>query len=332
MSQSALFGKRGGPPPVPSPDPPQNLSFDGGDLAATEDFLSRAYAKASLTAEPGQPVSARIERRCYGSISFDELAVGFTMSYDSAPLNRICLGRVHRGRVETTSHHRGSVLRPGDVGLVCWPELPFSVRAERAGYDLTLFDTRLLDRVAGRSGEPVRLLGERPVSSSAQRHLEATIDYVRVLTQGGAPPNRLVAATTAAQLAAAVLSAFPNTLSAAAPDPADRTGNQPALLRRAITFIEDNADSPVVLSDVADHVHVTARALQYMFRRHLQMTPMEYLRRVRMDQAHQELLAADPATTTVAHIAARWGFAHTGRFAAAYRRTYGRMPSDTLRF
>ena len=78
-------------------------------------------------------------------------------------------------------------------------------------------------------------------------------------------------------------------------------------------------------------MHVTPRALQYMFRKHLDMTPMEYLRRIRMDHAHRELLRSDPASTSVAVVAARWGFAHTGRFAGMYRLAYGVNPSDSLR-
>jgi transcriptional regulator GlxA family with amidase domain len=33
----------------------------------------------------------------------------------------------------------------------------------------------------------------------------------------------------------------------------------------------------------------------------------------------------------VGQIAARWGFAHPGRFAALYREAYGTSPSRTLR-
>jgi AraC-like DNA-binding protein len=34
---------------------------------------------------------------------------------------------------------------------------------------------------------------------------------------------------------------------------------------------------------------------------------------------------------TVAAVAHRWGFAHLGRFASAYRCRFGEPPSDTLR-
>jgi transcriptional regulator GlxA family with amidase domain len=68
-----------------------------------------------------------------------------------------------------------------------------------------------------------------------------------------------------------------------------------------------------------------------MFRRHLESTPMAYLRRVRLDQAHHDLVTGDRWTTTVTAAAARWGFAHTGRFAVLYRETYGQSPHVTLR-
>jgi AraC-like DNA-binding protein len=61
------------------------------------------------------------------------------------------------------------------------------------------------------------------------------------------------------------------------------------------------------------------------------MTPMEYLRRVRLNHAYHDLITADPATETVTGIAYRWGFTSPSRFAALYRRAYGIAPSRTLR-
>ena len=45
---------------------------------------------------------------------------------------------------------------------------------------------------------------------------------------------------------------------------------------------------------------------------------MAYLRRVRLDRAHRDLQAANPAVDTVTAIAVRWGFTHAGRFSVAY--------------
>lgn len=70
---------------------------------------------------------------------------------------------------------------------------------------------------------------------------------------------------------------------------------------------------------------------QDAFRRHYGISPMGYLRRARLDQAHRELKAADPRQTTVTATAARWGFPHPSQFSALYRETYGISPSHTLR-
>jgi transcriptional regulator GlxA family with amidase domain len=106
----------------------------------------------------------------------------------------------------------------------------------------------------------------------------------------------------------------------------------PAAVRRAVAFIETNASRPVTLGDIAGAARVGARALQFGFRRHLGLTPMAYLRRVRLGHAHQDLSAADPTTgITVTEIARRWGWASPAQFAAAYRRAYGQTPGRTLR-
>ncbi|MFI5838014.1 AraC family transcriptional regulator [Micromonospora sp. NPDC051300] len=91
-------------------------------------------------------------------------------------------------------------------------------------------------------------------------------------------------------------------------------------------------DADVRLEPLDHLLIVTPRALQTAFRRHLGITPTAYLRRVRLDRAHRDLTAARRAEgDTVAAIARRWGYLHTGRFAADYRAAYGRPPGDTLR-
>jgi transcriptional regulator GlxA family with amidase domain len=109
------------------------------------------------------------------------------------------------------------------------------------------------------------------------------------------------------------------------------TAEQPVLLRRALTFIHDNAHRDITLSDIAASVNVTPRSVQYTFRRHIGSTPLEYLRSLRLSHAHRELQAADPSVDTVMAIAGRWGFGHAGRFSSMYKQTFGHSPSRTLR-
>lgn len=110
----------------------------------------------------------------------------------------------------------------------------------------------------------------------------------------------------------------------------EAASTSPALLRAA-AFIESAAGRPIRLSEVAEAAGIGERALQYGFVRYYGTTPMGYLRAVRLERAHRELLAAEPGDgVTVAEVAARWGFSSSGRFAAQYRAVYGRTPHRTL--
>ena len=103
------------------------------------------------------------------------------------------------------------------------------------------------------------------------------------------------------------------------------------LLRLAIDYIHDNCARDIGMADIATAINVTPRSVQYMFRRHLDTTPMTHIYvRFAWRAAHRDLLAADPSRDTVAAIATRWGFAHTGRFSQTYRAEFGESPSVTL--
>ena len=106
---------------------------------------------------------------------------------------------------------------------------------------------------------------------------------------------------------------------------------RPAAVRIAIDLMEGEPGRPLTTSMLAAEAHVSVRTLQESFRRHLGISPMAYLREVRLRRAHEDLRAADPSVTTVASIAHRWGFTHLGRFAATYRAAFDQLPWATLR-
>lgn len=105
----------------------------------------------------------------------------------------------------------------------------------------------------------------------------------------------------------------------------------PRPVRRAAELLAAKATAPVSIPDIAEEVGLSVRALQLGFRTHLQTTPTEYLRSLRLRRVHAELADADPTETTVADVAMRWGFTHLGRFAASYRSEFGESPASTLR-
>jgi AraC family ethanolamine operon transcriptional activator len=57
---------------------------------------------------------------------------------------------------------------------------------------------------------------------------------------------------------------------------------------------------------------------------------MAYFKVSRLNAVRQELKATSAGTATVHVIAQRWGFWHSGEFAASYRRLFGELPSQTF--
>ena len=104
----------------------------------------------------------------------------------------------------------------------------------------------------------------------------------------------------------------------------------PRTIGAAIEIIEEEAHLPMTVSSLAARTHVSVRSLQLGFHDYLGVSPMTYLREVRLRRAHETLLESDPSSATVAAIAYHWGFTNLGRFAAAHAGRYGEPPSETL--
>jgi transcriptional regulator GlxA family with amidase domain len=141
--------------------------------------------------------------------------------------------------------------------------------------------------------------------------------------------HRLAAQTFANVLVDSLLLAQPHnyTEALAAPAPAGSSSTVAA----AIELMEAEPERPWSVGELAREVHLSTRALQQAFARSAGLSPMRYLRQVRLARVHADLLDASADATTVAEVAARWGFVHHGHFAAAYRTRYGHSPAHTLR-
>lgn len=103
---------------------------------------------------------------------------------------------------------------------------------------------------------------------------------------------------------------------------------RPRTVKRVVDLIEANPEANFTLTDLARHSGVGARRLQLAFQETLHTSPTNYVRKVKLEHAREELLTGED---TVMAIAYRWGFGHPGRFATMYRETYGESPSETRR-
>jgi AraC family ethanolamine operon transcriptional activator len=113
----------------------------------------------------------------------------------------------------------------------------------------------------------------------------------------------------------------------------DWTALQPSNRVRLVRCAEDHFRAslghPLSIFDLCQELAVSERTLHYAFQEVRGLSPMAYFRACQLNAVRQELKTA-PDTVTVHQIAQRWGFWHTGEFAAAYRRLFGELPSQTL--
>jgi transcriptional regulator GlxA family with amidase domain len=87
---------------------------------------------------------------------------------------------------------------------------------------------------------------------------------------------------------------------------------------------------PVNISEICETFNVHERQLHRAFNAVTGVPPITYLRHKRLGDVRTALLIAGPGVT-VREVAMAHGFLELGRFAGAYHRLFGELPSQTLR-
>ncbi|KND57384.1 transcriptional regulator, AraC family [Candidatus Burkholderia verschuerenii] len=108
------------------------------------------------------------------------------------------------------------------------------------------------------------------------------------------------------------------------------TNVTPGRIKRAIDFIHAHAHEPIRLPQIAASAALSVRALQNGFLRYRGVTPMQYLKNIRLQRTREDLLN-DQIIATCEQIASRWGFFNFYRFSQAYFAAYGELPRTTHR-
>lgn len=198
-------------------------------------------------------------------------------------------------------------------------------------HHLVHLDRDFVRRVAASRGDelaqPLRFDGRRAPGDEASRRWQAALAALARSLRAGGPesPAWHGAKVMAAE---AFLEAFPpqrDELPAVLGQPRN------ARLRAAVQYINDHAAEPVTIAELSEASGLSVRSVQESFRRVFDVSPLTYLRHVRLDHVRAELLELDPQLGAVGDVARRWGFAHLGRFSASYVERFGEYPKQTLR-
>lgn len=309
---------------------PARRGLQTDDPVRAEESVSALY-EAPVTLTVDSPAVFRYEMAALAHPAAAAAAIRFTgaMRTTTRSFPRLIVAHAAHGR------HRwrmGDESGDGRTPFVVPPDTEFS--AEFGHLHLRTFSVTLdtLEHVlrALLGDDPHRLRlhsvnrGARNPRLVAEtlRFLEAT-----VLADESVAASPLMRSQLMHQSVAALVTAFP----LIAADDTDRRRPTARTVRRAVAYMEENVGAPISVGDIAVAAGTSIRALQSAFHKAYEMPPSTYLRRLRIEGAQRDLLAARPGSTTVRDVAVRWGFAHTGRFAQLYASMFGESPSQTLR-
>ncbi|WP_055477514.1 AraC family transcriptional regulator [Sphaerimonospora mesophila] len=288
-------------------------------------------------AERGARLDARMNAMDLDRIGLCALDYGAEVLITPSPWESCFLVMIPLSGAAEVSHGRERIVSTADVASVLSPTEQLTLRwAAGTPQLITRFDRAALEshlsRMIGREvHEPLDFSLGMDLNRAACRSWMSVVGLLRqeAESDGAMLSQPLAVSQLEGLLMTQLLLAQPNNYTTALLGDQPRVA--PPAVKRAMELIEGHAAEPLTVEDIAEAVGVGVRALQEGFRRHLETTPMAYLRDVRLDHVRAELTAGAPGTTTVTDIAFRWGFVHLGRFSLAYRQRFGETPSQTLR-
>ncbi|MDX2231573.1 MAG: helix-turn-helix domain-containing protein [Leptolyngbyaceae cyanobacterium bins.349] len=103
------------------------------------------------------------------------------------------------------------------------------------------------------------------------------------------------------------------------------------LVKQADEYMRANLETPIALMSLCTALHTSERPLNYGFQEVFGVSPMAYLKTLRLQAVRTQLQQADPETTAIAEIANRYGFQSLGHFSRDYKIMFGELPSETLK-
>jgi AraC family transcriptional regulator, ethanolamine operon transcriptional activator len=100
-------------------------------------------------------------------------------------------------------------------------------------------------------------------------------------------------------------------------------------VQRARDYILDHLSDPISLSDLCRQTHMQARSLEYGFREIVGLSPVSYIKMMRLGVVHRRLLSTANYYRSISELALDNGFWHLSQFAVDYKKLFKESPSAT---
>lgn len=306
------------------------------DPEEAEALLAGVYLPNRLHLAPGETVDLNLTSVRFGTSTVGRLGYGRDVRLSTGEARQFHFNVPLTGHAVSTSGARESLATVPGQGTAFPPGSPAQIEWSNDCVQMCLMvpratlESELDQLLPGSATRPLVFESAMDLEASAGGSLD---DWLRLVDRELDRPEGLAAHPLAGRnmermLLDALLLSQPHNYHEQLHAPVRSAPPRP--IAQAVRILQDRADEPWSISTLALEVHLSVRAVQEGFQRHVGTPPMAYLRQVRLRRVHEELRRADPGSTTVGAVAMRWGFLHMGRFAAAYREAFGQAPSQTL--
>jgi len=102
------------------------------------------------------------------------------------------------------------------------------------------------------------------------------------------------------------------------------------LVQNTEAFIESEYKKLLTIQEIANQLSTIPRSLQKAFKKYRNYTPLQYLRKQKIYQAHKLLIDINDPNRSVKKAAFNVGLFDLSRFSRYYREVYGELPSKTI--
>lgn len=313
-----------------------HVLFRVNDLDEARERVANVFSPHDLRVlATGKALDARMCHVPIGNVSLNRLDYGATVHVDPGPTRDFFLVMMPLAGMSEVTCGKESIRSNSRWAAVVTPTLGLRMRMQHGCDQIVVrVDRALLERYcaqhlhrdlrrplefrlgmdmeSSQAGSWCRLI-ELLVSASGQEH--------------GMLASPLVRAHFEQTIVDALLFCQPNTYTEDLLRPAPPIA--PHCVKRAEEYIRAHADRPMTIVELAEYAGASTRALYAGFQNFRSMSPMAFLKAVRLERVREELMSDGARRETVTAIAMRWGFGHLGHFTTDYKRKFGETPSQT---
>lgn len=304
------------------------------DLDQARAAVAGHYCDHKLELLRGSSLRVVHNRACGANLSVNLLCYGGDVRIDPGELQSFYLFQIPLQGASRITHRDYEIDSDARMGTVLNPDRP--TRMVWAGDCTKLMlqvDAAFLNRVAAETygsplPGPVRFDPRVDLTRPEGRRIKSLIvDLARSFDSGSLSATRkdLSLIHSERQIAREILTNQPSNISHLLTKRVAHAGS--VQLRRAIAFMHAHANENLTLSQIAAAADIHPRNLQTRFRQETGLSPMAYLRALRLDLAHYWLIQ-QVDRCAVTDVAYSNGYAHLGRFSSEYRSRFGCSPSQ----